>query len=54
MNDVVTVISQVGFPIAACIALYVMITKTLQKNTEAINNNTTIMTRVLDKLEKGE
>lgn len=52
MTEVVSIVSQVGFPIAACVALYVMITKTMQKNTDAINNNTNIMTKLVDKLEQ--
>ena len=46
-NSIVTTIQAVGFPIAACVALYLHMVHQLR---EAINNNTMVMQRLLDKL----
>lgn len=57
VNDVVTIISTVGFPIAACVALFWQINE-MQKNhkeemngvKEALNNNTLVVQKLVDKL----
>lgn len=36
MEAIVSFISSVGFPIAACVAMYVMVNKTINNNTKAI------------------
>ena len=36
ITDVTQIIANLGFPIAACIALYIMNTKTIKKLTEAV------------------
>lgn len=46
-NSLVQVISTVGFPIAACIALFWQ----NQKLSEAINNNTTALIELRNRLE---
>lgn len=53
-----TLISNMGFPIACVVAMFYMWNKEreehkdeTQKLTEAINNNTKMMEKVLDKLE---
>lgn len=55
--DFITFISQVGFPIACVIAMFYLLEKERQEHklesekwTEAINNNTRIMERILDRL----
>ena len=56
-NDIVTIISTVGFPIAACVALFWQ-TNEMQKNhqeemdclKEALNNNTLVVQKLVDKL----
>ncbi len=40
LDSLVQLISGVGFPIAACVALYLMNTKQLSKLTSIIENNT--------------
>jgi len=57
MDAIVTLISSVGFPIFACVALYLRMEKQdekhqeeMDKMTEAINNNTTILTRLYERL----
>lgn len=81
MNDFVTIIQTVGFPIACAVAMFLMLqseqkahkeesaqlTQTIsemkisfndaihaqeQNITEAINNNTLVIQKLLDKLEK--
>ena len=57
MDAIVTLISSVGFPIFACVALYLRMEKQdekhqeeMDKMTEAINNNTNILTRLYERL----
>ena len=57
MSDVVTIISTVGFPIAACVFMgwYVkyindMHKVEIDKLSEALNNNTIALQRLVDKL----
>ena len=57
VNDIITIISTVGFPIAACVALFWQINE-MQKNhkeemdgvKEALNNNTLVVQKLVDKL----
>lgn len=55
--DFIAFISQLGFPISCVIAMFYLLDKERQEHkaesekwTEAINNNTRIMERILDKL----
>lgn len=56
-NTIVTIISTVGFPIAACVALFWQINE-MQKShkeemngvKEALNNNTLVVQKLVDKL----
>ena len=58
-NTITTLIGSVGFPIVACIAMgwYVKYQtdqnnkEEVQKMTEAINNNTIAMQKLVDKIE---
>lgn len=54
-------VSTVGFPIAACIAMFWMVNKQndnhkqeIDKMSEALNNNTIALTKLTDKLEAGK
>lgn len=58
-NAIITTIQAVGFPIAACVALYLhMIHQDadhkdeVNQLREAINNNTAVMQRLIDRLGK--
>ena len=58
-NVVLTAISTVGFPIVVACALFWKMNKQdeehkkeMQKVTEAINNNTIALTKLIDKLEE--
>lgn len=51
MNDIVTIISTVGFPIAACIAMGVYVKDVTGKLTDIVIQNTTAMNRLADKID---
>ena len=57
VQDIVTLITSVGFPIVACLAMmwYVKYQDDQHKNdveklAEAVNNNTLVMQKLIDKL----
>lgn len=59
VQEVTTIVSTVGFPIACCIACFWYINKSseqhkqeMDKMAEAINNNTIVMQKLIDKLER--
>lgn len=59
LNDIVSLISSLGFPIVACIALFWQNNKQeerhrdeMEKVTESINNNTTAIIELTNKLGK--
>lgn len=45
-TDVTQIIANLGFPIAACIALYIMNTKTISKLTEAVDELKKLVVRL--------
>lgn len=47
-------VSGVGFPIAACIFMGAVMWKAIPNLTQAVNNNSALLQRVLDKLDKME
>jgi hypothetical protein len=58
VNAIAALVSSVGFPIVACGALFWKMNKDNEQRTaesnklsEAINNNTLAMTRLLDKID---
>lgn len=58
MNEAVTLITNVGFPIAACIALFYHLNKTTEMHREevrelqtVVENNTLTLQKMIDKLE---
>ena len=57
VNDIITLISTVGFPIAACVALFWQIDEMRKSHKEemdgvkeALNNNTLVVQKLVDKL----
>lgn len=59
MNDFVTLISNVGFPIFACIMMFKSMDKEREDHKEesekwvtALNNNTNVMQKLVEKLEE--
>lgn len=60
MADFVSLISNVGFPIFACVMMFKSMEKEQENHkiesdkwTEALNNNTMVMKQLLDRLEGG-
>lgn len=60
MEEITTIISNLGFPIACVVAMFWMWNKEREdhkieadKWTEAISNNTTVMQQILEVLRKG-
>lgn len=61
VQEIMTAISTVGFPIVACVVMYYINWKTQQmhkeemtKVTETIHNNTIALTKLVDKLEEDK
>lgn len=54
MEQVVSIISSVGFPIAACIYLVFTTNKQLENLTQAVNEMSTAITILTNKLESEE
>lgn len=50
---ITTLISSVGFPIVACIACGLYIAKTQGKMTDAVNNNTAALIKLIEKIDNG-
>lgn len=60
-TTITQLIGSLGFPIVACVALYVRMNKQdevhkeeMHKLTESLNNNTIALNKLVDKLDKGE
>lgn len=51
INQIGSLIGTLGFPIVACCAMFWYFIKKDSKNTEAINNNTIAINKLLDKLQ---
>lgn len=61
MNDIVSIISTVGFPIALTLILLCYIydsnnkhKEEIDKMSEALNNNTIALTKLLDRMERDK
>ena len=61
VQTITTIISTVGFPIAVCLVCFWYINKQNERHkeetdklTEALNNNTLVMQKLVDKLTGGE
>lgn len=52
MSEISTLIGSYGFPIVACIFLWKFISTTLQEFTKAMNNNTKMLEKVSDSIDK--
>lgn len=60
VQEITTIISTVGFPIACCMACFWYINKSGEQHkqeidnmSKAINNNTVVMQKLIDKLSEG-
>ena len=54
MDELVNLISNVGFPIAAFCAMYYMCNNTIKENTKAITEVTTTMQKLIDRLNADD
>lgn len=61
VSSIVQIIGSLGFPVAACIAVFWYLMKESEnhkaevgKLSEALQNNTLALTKLCDELEKGE
>lgn len=61
MNEVISMIGTVGFPIVACLGMFYFIVTTMKQFTgtltelsKSVDNNTKVTARVLEYMEKGE
>ena len=52
MENITTLISSLGFPIVACVFLWKFISTTLQEFTRAMNNNTKMLEKVSDSIDR--
>ena len=51
MEEIVTLVSTIGFPIVCCIFMARFITSTMDKFTSAMNENTKMLNRICDRLD---
>ena len=54
MEEIMTAITTVGFPIVACCGLFWFANKLVDKITTVISENTAAIQKLIDKLDKGE
>lgn len=52
MEQITTLIGSLGFPIVACVFLWKFIATTLQEFTRAMNNNTKMLEKVSDSIDR--
>lgn len=52
MEQITNLIGSFGFPIVACVFLWKFISTTLQEFTKAMNNNTKMLEKVSDSIDK--
>ena len=54
MNDIIAIISTVGFPIASAVALFWYMVEENRQTREVVQNNTTMLNRILEHLVEDE
>ena len=54
ITEIMKLISSYGFPIVACIALFLFNSRTINELKAAIDNNTQVMLRLVEKMKKEE
>lgn len=52
MNEVVTLITNVGFPIAMCLFLCYYISNEIKELRTTVENNTLVITKLVDNIDK--
>lgn len=53
-NTIISLVGSLGFPVVACIALFYFWRTDFKDLTTAINNNTLVIQKLVDKLDKEE
>ena len=53
VQNLLTAISTVGFPIVCCGGLFWMMNNTLAKVTDALNNNTIALTKLIERMDSN-
>ena len=54
INEIMTLVSTLGFPIVMCGAMFYQNTKTIAELKDTIQNNTTVMELILQKIGDGK
>lgn len=61
MTEIVQLISNIGFPIACCVFLFMHLNKSNEQHsadmkmiTEALNNNTVAITKLTERIREGD
>ena len=54
MNDIVSIISNVGFPIACVVFMAWYINNTMKENNKILNDLNVTISKLMDKLEKED
>lgn len=54
INDIVALIGQLGFPIVACVLLFILYFKSFEALKIAVDNNTKVLNRLVDKMGVDE
>lgn len=54
VNEIVQMIANIGFPVVCAIFMWKYITQTMKELTEAINNNSMIVQKLVEKFDKHD
>lgn len=54
ITEIMKLISSYGFPIVACIALFLFNSRTINELKATIDNNTQVMLRLVEKMKKED
>lgn len=54
ITEIMKLISSYGFPIVACIALFLFNSRTINELKSTIDNNTQVMLRLVEKMKKED
>lgn len=52
INEIISLISSVGFPIIACVFMWRFISTTLKEFTNTMVQNTAVLTKLAEKIDK--
>lgn len=54
INDIITMIPNIGFPILACVYLYKQNVLTIEKLRDSIEKNTNVISRLMERISSEE